>query len=140
MSKRIRSLLLKYGITLAVGAMMTCLVLELHGFSMAVSQAEKYRILSDALTIPAFLLLGIGVLVWLSNAGTFLGLGYVMRHMIGGLIPGMRMKKEENYHDYLMRKRAKEKASGYGFLIISGAIFLALSVIVLILFYQVYRR
>ena len=138
MKKRVLSIVLKYGITLLFGAALAWSVLGLHGYGEAATDAERYRALSDAFTIPGMLLLMLGLLVALSHAGSFIGLGYVMTHMLGGLIPGMRTHKEERFYDYYQRKKKKEKAGGYGFLIISGLILLGVAVVFLVLFYQVF--
>ena len=140
MSRKLRNLLLKYGISLLLGAGLAWLTLTLHGFSETTALSERYRLLSDAFLIPGTLLLMLGLLVAVSNAGSFIGLGYVLRYTIARLIPGGRVKKEERYYDYRKRRMEQKKARGYSFLIVSGIILIAVSVFFLVRFYQVWER
>ena len=97
---------------------------------------EKFRMISDALTIPGVLLVMAGCMLWASNQGALDGLGYVTSFMIRGLIPGGRGKKDERYADYVERKRSNP-VRGYSFLFISGGIAIALSLVFVALFYLV---
>ena len=73
MSKELKNNLLKYGITALIGALMTFTTLRSYHFAEAVTNAEKYRILSDAFTIPGVVLIMFGLLVMVSNGGFFNG-------------------------------------------------------------------
>ena len=52
------------------------------------------------------------------------------------LIPFMRRGEYEKYYDYKVRKGEK-RIGGYGFLLISGAIYLAVGVVFTLLFFTV---
>ena len=71
---------------------MTYATLTLHGYSELATAAEKYRLLSDAFTIPGSILLMVGLLVAISNAGNFIGLGYAVQHLKDMLVPFSRKK------------------------------------------------
>ena len=97
---------------------------------------DQYRILCDAFTVPGSLLLMIGCLVWASGHGALDGLGYVLSFATTSLIPGKR-KDVERFYDYVQRKREK-RTKGYGFLLISGLVTLAIAMVFFALFYSVY--
>ena len=99
---------------------------------------ERYRTLCDAFTIPGILLLCVGGLTWASSLGALDGLAYVFHVMAKGLIPGKRLEMLK-YSDYVMERREKESI-GFGFLLISGAVVMAISIVFLILFYTLYSK
>ena len=128
--------LLRYGLTALLAALMTLAVLELHGFAQAATQADRYRILCDAFTIPGVILLMLGLLVWISDMGTFDGLSYSLRYafrrlfFVGGA-------KTETYYDYKEQKKERRRQrSGYSFLLVVGGVFLAVAIVFMILFYR----
>ena len=129
--------LIKYGITGAIGALMAYMSVYLRVDSLDLPRVELYRILCDAFTIPGSILIMVGVLVMIANAGNFIGLGYAARHLKNMLIP-FSHKKEEPYYDYYERKRKEGKVKGYGFLFITGAFYMAIAMVFYALFYSVY--
>ena len=135
MSERTKSNLLKYGISGII-----CLALAaVYCFTREFSQmdlAERYRTLCDAFTIPAVVALCGGFLVWASNDGAFYGLTYCVGIAWKVLLPGGRHKIEK-YYDYVMRRKEK-KITGFGFVFVVGGVCMAIALVFLILFYQVY--
>lgn len=137
MSKRLKVNLLKYGISALVCGGMVWLYVYLRDFASQ-STMEQYRILCDAFTIPGLTALMFALLLSVSNEGALDGLGYVASIAVKSLTPGGR-KKIEKYYDYVQRKREK-KLTGYGFLYIVGAICMAVAVVFMVLFYQLYGK
>lgn len=137
MKKQLTALLLKYGITGGIGLAMTLSVLDLHGFSEAVSAMDRYRILSDAFTIPGVVILLCGVLVLVANEGAFEGISYTLSYAVRMLIPGLH-RNPEKYRDYVERRREKGGVKGYAFLFITGAVFSAIAIVFIALFYTEY--
>ena len=131
--KRWTAFLLKYGITMLVGGLLTWLTLDLHGFSSTMPKLQQYRLLCDAFTIPGVILVMVGFLVMIANAGNFLGLGYAVKHAVKMLIP-FGNKKDERYYDYYQRKQ-QGKITGYGFIFITGLVFMAVAMVFFTLFY-----
>lgn len=131
--KRWTAFLLKYGITTLVGGLLTWLTLDLHGFSSTMPKLQQYRLLCDAFTIPGVILVMVGFLVMIANAGNFLGLGYAVKHAVKMLIP-FGNKKDERYYDYYQRKQ-QGKITGYGFIFITGLVFMAVAMVFFTLFY-----
>ena len=135
MSERLKTNLLKYGITGAVCLGLAALYCGLRGLG-GMTGAEKYRVLCDGFTIPGLIALCVGALLWVSNDGFFYGLSYCLHVAWRALLPGGR-QKTERYYDYVTRKKEK-KVSGYGFLFICGGVCMAIAIVFLILFYRVY--
>lgn len=135
MSKRIRHLL-TYGITALVGLLMLFLTLELQDFAQVTDTQEKLRILADAFTVPGVTISLFGVLVIIANDGMFYGITYVFSYAFKMLIPGAD-KHHERYGDYVARKSASGKVSGFGFLFAVGGVFLLVAVVLTVLYYKV---
>ena len=76
----------------------------------------------------------IGFLVMIANAGNFLALGYTVKHAVRMLLP-FGNKKDERYYDYYQRKREQGKVTGYGFLFVTGLLFMAVAMVFFALFY-----
>ncbi len=129
--------LLAYGITALIGCIMVGSVLSLHGYDLAASAADRFRILADAFTIPGVTFMLCWVLVWLSNEGAFEGLSYICKYAIKMLIPG-GMKDMERFGDYVERRREKGPLRGTAFLLITGGAFFAVAVVFIALFYGSY--
>lgn len=135
MSRTLKANLLKYGISLAICAVMVYVFLDSRAFSIQ-ALVDKYLILCDAFTLPAVLFLGAGALVALSNQGILDGLTYACGLAFKALLPGGRLKTEK-YYDYVQRKKAS-RISGYSFLFVVGFVCLALAGVFMYLFYQLY--
>ena len=130
-----KSVILKYGCAVMIGGSMTAVYLLTRDFAGA-ELAERYRMLCDAFTIPGIVLMLCGVLVWLSNAGSFTGIGYSMHYLFSHLIPGMGLK-QETYGEYY--DRHQKKLTGYGFLFHVGAVFMVIALVFYVLFYRAFE-
>ena len=134
MSKPLRTLI-KYGVAIA-----SCLAIGVYYLAgrdfLAQDLQNRYRLLSDAFSLPGLLCLFSGVGIWLSNEGAFNGLTWVVTYTIKSLIPIARDTRE-SYGDYVVRQRGKQ-VSGFGFLIIVGIVMIAISLIFLYLFNSMY--
>ena len=109
----------------------------MHGFSAAASEVEKYRILSDAFTIPGVTLIRVAALVFISNFGGFDGLGYSVKYALKRLLPFAGLSDPGKYLDYVGRRRAS-RINNYSFIWISGVLFLAVALFFMYKFYQLY--
>lgn len=134
MSKELKNNLFKYGITTLIGAMMAFTTMKSYNLAEAATDMEKYRILSDAFTIPGVILIMVGLLVMVSNGGFFNGMAYAFSYAARLLVPGVS-KDVGRYGDFIER-RAQRGKTGFGFLIIVGAAFLAVAVVFLVLYYH----
>lgn len=134
--KKLRSTIIKYAACLIPAGLISWLVVDLHGYSAAATEAERYRVLCDAFTIPGVTLIMISLLLVISNAGGFDGIGYSMKRAIKMLLP-FANKDMEKYYDYRER-RQNNKLKGFGFIMKSGLIFLAIALFFMYKFYQVF--
>lgn len=135
MSKRGKVLLAKYGGSGAFTAVLAYAYIALRDFDGA-KLVEKYRMLSDAFTVPGVVLLMLGCLIGAANMGALDGITYAVGFAFRSLIPGGR-HKDEKYFDYVERKREK-RIKGYGFLFIAGGVAMAIAIVFFILFYSIY--
>ncbi len=131
---------MKYGISVGICVLMVYLYFigQVSGLDdfLALALHERYRILCDAFTIPGVLFLMTGCLVALSNAGALDAVGYIFHFLVTVFRPG-RERRVEKYYDYVQEKKEK-RTKGYGFLFVVGGIFMAVSLLFLVLFYCVY--
>ncbi len=133
MSNKAKARMIKYSCSVAFVILLGFLYLNTQNYKDA-SQLDQYRLLCDAFSVPGVLLIMFGALVWASNEGALLGVGYALRYAIYSLIPGKRLERDEKYGDYVARKR-ENKVSGYGFLFYTGLVSLGISLIFMALFY-----
>ncbi len=125
----------KYLIASAIAALICVFMLYLYDIGNAQGLAQIYKILADSFTLPGILFLALGSLVWVESTGAIDGIAYALGRAGRMLIPFSK-KNNETFYDYKTRK-AENRSGGYGFLLIVGAAFLAISVIFIVLFYTV---
>lgn len=132
MSKRMKSNLIKYGIS-GGACLLLAIAYVVSADFLNLELKDQLRILCDAFTLPGMLCIFGGALVWLGNEGTFDGIGYVLSYAFHALLPGS-LNKRESYKEYLERKRGK-RTTGYGFVFVVGLVCMIISFIFLALFY-----
>lgn len=134
--KKLKSLLLKYGISAAAGGLFvyfyyTSYVGEFTEILEDRSEtAVQYLCLCNGFTVPGILFLSIGALVFVSSKGFFDGISYALRGLVRRLVPGGQTSEGsmEKYYDYLQRKKDK-RIKGYSFLFVTGMIFLGIGLV-----------
>ena len=129
--------IIKYAIALLVGAGLLFLYMWLNEFSQVTDTAEKYRMLTDAFSIPGIILIMVGGLVFASTDGFFDMITFGLSKAKSMLIPFSK-KSNETFYDYKERK-SKNRLSGYSFLFFTGIAYLTVGIIFLILFYKAYN-
>ena len=132
MDEKIISLIKKYVGAFAIMGAVTGIILVLREHSAAENLAEKYYNLADAFTIPSVIMLMVGALVWVSSQGTFDMLGYGFKKAKDAFIPSPKYTHEK-FYDYKMRLD-KKRAKGYGFMFISGGIYLIPAIVFNVLY------
>ncbi len=122
---------LKYLVTMVIGlaaaAWMTC---SWGLFDQTVA-AGAFRILSDAFFVVGAVLTGAGLLVLFTNEGAFDMLAFGGKTLVS-MFRKDNGQKRTTFYDYSM-KRAEKKVP-FGFLLICGVIYLALAVVMLLLY------
>ena len=136
MSEQARNNLIKYGSCLATGLLVAYGYLSGCDF-FKLEQVDQYRLLSDAFMIPGFFMVAIGLIIFLSNEGAFHGIGFVLGKTVSFLLPFLHKQRDEKYAEYVERKSSKPTV-GYSFLFICGCLFLAVSIVFVMLYNQVH--
>ena len=113
-------------ITLFIGFVIATAVSLSRGFSFSADTELSFRSLSDGCFISAFVLMGVGILVWISTTGFFDIFGYAMHSLLVLFTSLRNPSSHESYIDYKAQKNEKRgKAQPY--ILIVGLIFLVLS-------------
>ena len=123
---------LKYLIAFLVGIGLFMMVVIIKDLFHQTEPKDIYHILSDAFFVPGVLLIGFGLILFASNEGTFDMLSYGLLSFFNLFRRDMTKMKYHDYHDYKESKR--EKRQSFGHLIIIGLIFIALSILMLMLY------
>lgn len=123
----------KYIFPISFGLALFVITLLLKDIFTAKNTKEIIRYLCDAATIPAVLLFGLWGLSFSANKGTFDGLTFSMRSLLGALIPGYALKKGTNFGDYKLEKDNNRKPVANTYLVTSAVFF-----ILMILFLVIY--
>lgn len=132
-----RRTVIKYGSTIAVGALLGWMYLAVqkseYGPFADRTSLDQLRLLCDAFTIPGLLLLLSGLLITVTNEGSLDGVRYLGHYLYHMFIPGKR-GSTQRYADFVVDKRAK-RVTGYSFLYIVAGMFMAAALV----FYALYK-
>ncbi len=123
--------LIKYLITLLIGAGMVLLIAVSKGIFSQTLPVDIYRILIDAFFVPGVVITGFGLLVFASNEGTFDGIVYG----VSSFIDIFRKKSKKKYATYFDYKESRvDKRNPFLFMVICGSVFLIVSFVFLYLY------
>lgn len=132
-----KALLIKYIICFCVASVITVAVIVLK-FSLNDNPSEKISImsaLSDGFTVSGILLILFAGMMYVSGEGALIGIGFVLRNVVLAFIPAGRMRHEK-YADYRERKMAEAKKSSDHSIIVTGAVFLAVGIVFILIWYS----
>lgn len=132
----LKSKLLQYSITTVSGAIVVFLFVWWRGIFAAESITVIWRYLVDAFFAVGAILIGFGGLVWLANAGAFRFFAYGFYRFFTLFKRDPARVKWKTYYEYQEAKA--EDRTPFLFLIVVGAVFLAISLVFLIPYYQNY--
>ena len=135
MKRKWAPVLLRYGITAAVGLGISAATAWHQGFAWAQSFALNARYLSDGCILAAVLLVGVGALGWISCTGFFDIFSYAVKSLLMLFTPLRKPEDQISFYDYKQLKAGKRGASPR-FIFDVGVAFLALSVLFLWLYYR----
>ncbi len=125
---------IKYLVCCCVGLLIAFIALAIQGF-FADDAKMNMQILHNAFfSSGAFLMLFAGLL-YVSDEGAFLGIGYALGRVVEFLLPFYR-KNPENYAEYRERKLGKQKSHSKRSVFLTGLFFFLISLIFLIIWYQ----
>ncbi len=124
---------IKYLITLAVGFFLAFLVMYSKNVFGMTDPATIFHILSDSFIVSGVMLGGLGLLVFVSNEGVFDILVFGTKQFFGFF----RKNKEKKYADFYEYKTARQgQKLKFGSILVCGAFFILLAVVMLILHKQ----
>ena len=129
--EKIIAFAIRYGITFAIMVVITILLINHFGYSPDAPADDRYLVLADAFTVPAMIAMLFGALLWVSTTGFFDSIGYAVSVAVNIILPIKRNPKIEKYYDYKVRK-AEKRFKGYGFLLISGAIYFVIALVFIV--------
>lgn len=134
MNEKVVYYLKRYIPAFAIMGVATWLILSLRGYSGADAPDVRYLNLADSFTIPAVIMLMVGLLAWISTTGCFDMFSYGISRAKESLIPSVNKQKDEKFYDYKVRKD-KSRIKGYSFLFISGGVYFIPAIVFNVLYY-----
>lgn len=120
----------------ALGAAIVGVYLKGHWYSIAETQAERYRLLCDGFTVAGVILVAASGLVLVYNMGLFTGLTYGLRGLKDIFLPFLQ-NEYVPYREY-KKQKAEKKVKNYSFIFFTGLAFLAIAIYFYVRFYGVY--
>ena len=130
-----KAILLRYGIAIAAEIALLFGYFGLVGLFSETSLVTIYKKLSDGFLVVGILAFGAGLLVYFSTLGAFNFLSFTALKIASKFAHRMPIATM-SYGDYVNSK--KKSDAKFGYLLITGGVFLVLCVIFIFLFYSVY--
>lgn len=132
--KFIKGLIISYGVCFLIAAGLCLWIAAAQGVFELTEPREIFAVLSDAFFVPGVLVAGFGLLYKIAAGGALDGVSFGLKRAFLSLIPGGRLKKEENYAQYKERKEKRRKNIKIAAPLIVGAVFIVVAAIFLILY------
>lgn len=126
---------LKHLITFIIGLIMFLIILISKNIFSQTDKLEIYKILSDAALLPAIVLGGMGLIIFVDNHGAFDMIIYGVKLALSMFKRRIERQAYKSYYEYQLAKH--ETSNPFGFLLINGGFFLLLSVIFLICYLNI---
>ena len=93
---------------------------------------ELLKVLCNAFFVPGMCTLGLGVLIWSTNGGTFDMIVFGVIKLFDLFKKDLTKVKYKTFYDY--RKAQQEKQRSFSAYIVVGAVFIAVSILFLVLY------
>ena len=127
--------ILRYSIASAVGLALAFVILCFKNIFSQTDAVKVFQILCDAFFVTGICFACIGVIMLAGNGGAFDMLGYAFVMLFDALRKDISKRKYKDFYEY--RQAKKEKKRNVLYMCVVGGAFIAISVIFLILYYQV---
>lgn len=140
----------KYLIQLAVGLLLSVVVMQSRGaFGASASAAQRILAVADGLSVTALIYLSMGTLLWAATTGIFDIFSFAFKKAAHAFIPGMIHDEIGGFYDFKVKKQHDRKTkeerrieAGIGAkselsTLLVGVVFLALSLIMSVVWYQI---
>ena len=112
----------KYAVCIGIEAVIAFLVIWSKGF-FTQSAAVNLQILADAFFVAGILMTLFAGMLFISDEGALIGIGFVLRNVVLAFIP-MGRARHELYVDYRARKLSEAKKRNNSSILVTGLIFL----------------
>ena len=126
---------IRYTVLTVIGLLIALFILLSKNVFKLTNPIDIYHQLTNAFFIPGVLITGYGLLVIASNGGTFDMLTFGIIKVIDLFRRDLSKAKHKTFYDYRVAKQDRKQRFGY--LIIVGLAFLAVSFLFLWLYYKV---
>lgn len=136
MKEETKVALRNYGICVGIEVLIGFLVIWSKGF-FTESAAVNLQILADAFFVAGILMSLFAGLIFVSNEGALIGIGFVLRNVVLTFIPMGRMKHEK-YADYRARKISEGKKRKISPVLVTGLVFLVTGITLTLIWYKVF--
>lgn len=123
-------------IAILTGILLAFLIMCARGLFQDMQAADRILIICDGFTIVAFLYLGIGGLLWVSDTGFFDIFAYAIQKGAHALIPGRVNDRLSGYYEYKTQKQEKRKQHDDKNALFAGLLFLAVSIMLTVSWYM----
>ena len=123
----------KYLITLLVGLVGVVAIIASKDIFAQTLPKDVYHILCDAFCVVGVVIECVGLLIFSSNEGTFDMIVYGVSSFVD-MFKKERTRKYETFYDY--RAARQDKRIKFGYLLIVGLFFLAVSGVMLYMYHQ----
>ena len=127
--------ILRYSIASAVGLALAFVILCFKNIFSQTDAVKVFQILCDAFFVTGICFACIGVIMLAGNGGAFDMLGYAFVMLFDALRKDISKRKYKDFYEDRQAKKEKKRNVLYMFVV--GGAFIAISVIFLILYYQV---
>ncbi len=124
----------KYLITAAVGVVLTFIVLLIKDVFHLSQTVDVMKALCDGFFVSGVLIACFGGLVFASNGGVFDMITYGIKHLFWVFKKNPADRKYKDFYEY--REAMKEKKRSFGYMVITGLAYIAVSLIFLALYYN----
>ncbi|MBR3928242.1 MAG: DUF3899 domain-containing protein [Clostridia bacterium] len=136
MKDKTKEALRNYGICVGIEMLIAFLVIWSKGF-FAHSAAVNIQILSDAFFVSGILMTLFAGMMYVSQEGALIGIGFILRNVVLTFIP-MGRARHEKYADYRARKLSGAKRGGICHVLVTGLVFLFIGVVFTVIWYNAF--
>ena len=126
MKQETKVTLRNYGICVGIELLIAFLVIWSKGF-FTDRASVNVQILADAFFVSGILMTLFAGMMYISDEGALLGIGFVLRNVVLFFVPMGRMK-HERYADYRARKLGAAKMHNSRCILVTGLIFLFIGI------------
>ena len=132
-----KSTLITYGVQSVVALAIAYSVAVVQGFTPEMEAMWWCRCFSDGLFVSALLFSGIGLMVWVTNTGFFDIFSYGFSSLLVLFTALRNPKDHKHYYEYKCEREAKREGKSWPkSMLFIGIACLALSMLLVVLYYQ----